>query len=104
MVGSILGTEVVRREDGTLLTGDGRFTGDLRPDGLLTAYFVRSPLAHGEIASIDYESAAKCPGVVAVHTAATIGVEQVKPRFPHTTSRACKRLRGGAASAILVGI
>lgn len=82
MAGSILGTEVVRREDGTLLTGEGRFTGDLRPDGLLTAYFVRSPVAHGEIASIDFEGAARCPGVVAVFTGTTIGVEQVKPRFP----------------------
>ena len=81
MAGSILGTEVVRREDGTLLTGKGRFTGDLRPDGLLTAAFVRSPVAHGNIAGIDVESAAAQPGVVAVYTAATIGVEHLKARF-----------------------
>jgi len=72
----------VRREDGTLLIGEGRFTGDLRPDGLLTAYFVGSPVAHAEVASVDCEGAAKCPGVVGVYTAETIGVEQVKPRFP----------------------
>ena len=82
MAGSILGTEVVRREDGTLLTGEGRYTGDLRPDGLLTAYFVRSLVAHGEIANIDVGAAAESPGVAAVFTAETIGVDQVKPRFP----------------------
>ena len=82
MAGSILGTEVVRREDGTLLTGEGRYTGDLRPDGLLQAHFVRSPVAHGEIASIDVGSATKSPGVAAVYTADTIGVDQVKSRFP----------------------
>ncbi len=82
MAGSILGTEVIRREDGTLLTGEGLYTGDMRPDGLLTAYFVRSPMAHADFTSIDFTAAAGQPGVVAVFTAATIGVDQVKPRFP----------------------
>ena len=82
MAGSILGTEVVRREDGTLLTGEGRFTGDFRPEGLLTAHFVRSPVAHAVITAIDLGAAAEHPGVVGVFTAETIGVEQVKPRFP----------------------
>ena len=49
---------------------------------MLTAYFVRSPVAHGEIISIDIGAAAEHPGVVGVYTAETIGVEQVKPRFP----------------------
>ena len=82
MAGSILGTEVVRREDGTLLTGEGHYTGDLRPEGLLTAYFVRSPVAHAVIRGIDIGAAAEHPGVAGVFTAANIGVEQVKPRFP----------------------
>ncbi len=82
MAGSILGTEVIRREDGTLLTGEGLYTGDMRPDGLLTAYFVRSPVAHGIIQEVDVGAAAERPGVAAVHTASTIGVDQVKPRFP----------------------
>ena len=82
MAGSILGTEVVRREDGTLLTGEGHYTGDLRPEGLLTAYFVRSPVAHAVIKGIDIGAAAEHLGVAAVFTAATIGIEQVKPRFP----------------------
>ena len=72
----------MRREDGTLLTGEGRYTGDLRPDGLLTAHFVRSPVAHAAIEGIDVEAAAAYPGVTAVYTAETIGVDQVKPRFP----------------------
>ncbi|WP_419927506.1 xanthine dehydrogenase family protein molybdopterin-binding subunit [Candidatus Poriferisocius sp.] len=82
MAGSILGTEVVRREDGTLLTGEGRFTGDLRPERLLQAHFVRSPVAHALIEGIDLGAATEHRGVAAVYTAETIGVEQVKPRFP----------------------
>ncbi len=82
MVGSILGTEVIRREDGTLLTGEGEYTGDLRPDGLLTACFVRSPVAHAAIGEIDLQAAADLPGVAGVFTAENIGVDQVKPRFP----------------------
>ncbi len=86
MAGSILGTEVIRREDGTLLTGEGRYTGDIRPDGLLTACFVRSPVAHGAVVGIDTEEAGNHPGVVAVYTAASLGVGKVTSRMsldPH---------------------
>ncbi len=82
MAGSILGTEVTRREDATLLTGEGRYTGDLRPDGLLHACFVRSPFAHAVIEGIDVAEAAGHPGVVGVYTAATIGIDRVKDRLP----------------------
>ena len=65
-----------------MLTGEGHYTGDLRPEGLLTAYFVRSPVAHAVVGAIDIGAAAEHPGVAGVFTAANIGVEQVKPRFP----------------------
>ena len=70
---SILGTRVVRTEDPRLLTAGGTYTDDLRvPElaGALRVTFVRSPVAHAEITSIDAKAALDAPGVVAVLTAA----------------------------------
>jgi carbon-monoxide dehydrogenase large subunit len=44
-------------EDGPLLTGAARFVGDLRPDGMCHAAFVRSPVAHARVAGIDARAA-----------------------------------------------
>lgn len=77
MAGSILGTRVRRVEDAALVTGDSTFVGNLRLDGLLHAAFVRSPLPHGQIRSIDTTEAAAAPGVVGVYTAADL------PLTPH---------------------
>ena len=74
MVGSILGNRVRRVEDPDLLTGKGTYVGNLRVDGLLRGAFVRSPVAHARIASVDVEEARTFPGVVAVLTAADLGV------------------------------
>jgi carbon-monoxide dehydrogenase large subunit len=59
-----------RREDAALLKGRGRFVGDLAPQGMLQAFFVRSPYAHARIARIDVTAAAASAGVAAVLTAA----------------------------------
>lgn len=67
-MGSIMGTSVVRKEDPNLLTGRGRFTGDLTLSGMLHAAIVRSSVAHGVITSIDTSVAAAMPGVHAVFT------------------------------------
>ncbi len=74
MPGSLLGNNVLRVEDPDLLTGRGTFVGNLRFDGLCHAVFVRSPLAHGVIASIDVEEARRVPGVLDVYTAADLGI------------------------------
>ncbi len=73
--GSILGTRVLRTEDPGLLTGARRYLADLPLDGRLHAVFVRSDVAHGTISAIHVEEAAAMPGVVAVLTAADLGVE-----------------------------
>jgi carbon-monoxide dehydrogenase large subunit len=75
MVGSILGTRVLRVEDPDLLTGKGTYIGNLRVPGLTHAAFVRSPAAHARIGSIDVSEARRAPGVVAVLTAADLGIE-----------------------------
>jgi len=65
--GSILGNAVQRLEDPTLLTGAGKYTDDLTETGMVHVAFVRSPVAHGTITSIDVSDAEAMPGVIAVH-------------------------------------
>jgi carbon-monoxide dehydrogenase large subunit len=67
--GSILGNAVQRLEDPTLLTGNGKYVDDLVETGMLHVAIVRSPVAHGNIQSIDLGASASMPGVVAVYHA-----------------------------------
>ena len=67
--GSILGNAVQRLEDPTLLTGEGKYVDDLVETGMLHVAIVRSPVAHGDIQSIDLGASASMPGVVAVYHA-----------------------------------
>lgn len=89
MPGSILGNEVRRVEDPDLLHGRTTFVDNLAVDGMLRLVFVRSPLPHAEIRSIDVSEASAAPGVVAVFTAADLNIP------PHHAfvgvSDACKR-------------
>jgi carbon-monoxide dehydrogenase large subunit len=64
-----IGESVLRVEDERVLTGRGRYVDDLQLAGMLHAVFVRSPLAHARIASIDASRAREMPGVVDVVTA-----------------------------------
>lgn len=66
--GPLVGRSVRRVEDGRILTGRGRFVGDLLREGMLEAAFVRSPVAHGVVRSIDTAQARALPGVAAVLT------------------------------------
>jgi len=68
----LVGQSVTRVEDVRLLQGDGRYVADVNPPGVLHAAFLRSPLAHADITSIDVEAARRAPGVVAVFTGADI--------------------------------
>src|SRR4051794_35079688 len=80
MVGSILGNRVRRVEDPELIDGRSTFVDDLRIPGTAHAVFVRSPLAHATITSTDTGEAERAPGVLAVHTAETLGRDRV-PSF-----------------------
>jgi carbon-monoxide dehydrogenase large subunit len=83
---SILGTHVVRVEDPALLTRGAVYTDDLvdeRLAGAVFATFVRSPIAHARITSIDTSAAVAAPGVVAVLTGEDLaGVPAQKPVVP----------------------
>ena len=61
-----------RVEDAELLTGQGRYVGDLRIPGISVAAFVRSPHANARIRSVDVEAARRAPGVLAVLTGADL--------------------------------
>jgi aerobic carbon-monoxide dehydrogenase large subunit len=52
-----------RREDPRFLTGRGRYVDDIVPAGALCAGFLRSPVAHGTITTLDLEAARALPGV-----------------------------------------
>jgi carbon-monoxide dehydrogenase large subunit len=66
-----------RREDERFLTGRGRYTADLRPEGLAHACFARTQSPAGRILSIDIESALASPGVIAVLTAADLEADGI---------------------------
>jgi carbon-monoxide dehydrogenase large subunit len=68
----LTGTSVRRTEDPRILTGRGRYVDDLTAPGLLHAAFVRSPVAHGRILSIDVADARALPGVHLVLTDAEL--------------------------------
>jgi carbon-monoxide dehydrogenase large subunit len=73
-----VGRSVLRREDRRLLTGAGRFTADIELPRMLHVAFVRSPLAHGVIRSVDVSLAAEAPGVVLAINGAEL-MRQVPP-------------------------
>ena len=67
-----LGASVLRLEDNTLLKGEGRYTDDLKFEGMLHAYVLRSPVASGTFKINSVEAAKAAPGVHLVLTAADI--------------------------------
>jgi carbon-monoxide dehydrogenase large subunit len=74
----------LRTEDVPLLTGKGRFTDDLAVPGQTFAAFVRSPIAHGRLKSVDTAAAAAMPGVVGIVTGADVteaGLGSIPPLF-----------------------
>src|ERR1019366_6264056 len=81
MPGSVLGNVVRRVQDPQLLVGEGKYVDDLAIDGALFAAFARSPYPQALINSIDTSRAASMPGVVAIFTAADIGLSSIPPPF-----------------------
>jgi aerobic carbon-monoxide dehydrogenase large subunit len=81
MQGSILGHAVQRKEDPALITGSRRYVDDLEIPGVLHVAFTRSPFAHATLGDINIKAAEQMPGVVAVHTAESLGLDP-QPGFP----------------------
>ena len=70
MGSNAFGQPLRRKEDASLLRGQGRFTADLLHPGIAVAAMLRSPHAHARIISIDASAARALPGVLAVFTGA----------------------------------
>ncbi len=66
------GASIKRSEDPRILTGAGRYVDDIKLPGMLHAAFVRSPLAHARVVSVEASAARALPGVVAVFTGAEL--------------------------------
>jgi carbon-monoxide dehydrogenase large subunit len=75
---------VERREDSRLLTGGGSYADDTSFEGQAYAAFLRSPVGHGEIRSIDTSVAAGAPGVIAVYTGEDLQAAGLGP-IPNVT-------------------
>ena len=91
MAGSILGNRVLRKEDPKFLTTGGQYVDDLLDEpllqGALHVTYVRSSVAHGTITNIDASGALAMPGVVAVYTAADLGLQPVPSDYNPMVAR-----------------
>jgi carbon-monoxide dehydrogenase large subunit/6-hydroxypseudooxynicotine dehydrogenase subunit gamma len=67
-----LGRSVPRLEDQPLVSGQGRFVGDISFLHQLHMRVVRSPYAHAVLRAVDTSAAAAAPGIISVLTAADI--------------------------------
>lgn len=77
-----IGRRTLRMEDDALLRGEGHYVDDIPMHGLLHAAFVRSPLAHARILSVDTSQAMAMPGVVACFKAADMAAVLGSLRLP----------------------
>ena len=84
---SILGTRVLRTEDPRFLTTGGVYTEDLQLPGQCHVFFVRSPIAHARIRSVDQSAARAAPGVIAAYTGADLAdLPLLAPPMPQMIS------------------
>ncbi len=67
------GERITRNEDPRFLRGEGRYLDDVEAGGALHVAFLRSPLAHARLRSIDVTAARAHPGVERVLTCDDIG-------------------------------
>ena len=76
-------SQPVRRvEDVRFLKGEGRYVDDIAPKGALHAWFLRSDMAHGELAPPDLDEARGMPGVHLVLDAAALAEAGVTRGLP----------------------
>jgi len=68
-----MGASVLRVEDRAFITGKGRYTDDISPEGVLHGYVLRSPVANGTFTIGSLDAARSAPGVRLVLTGADLG-------------------------------
>ena len=75
----VLGRPILRSEDRALLTGAARYLDDVPCEGALYGVFVRSPMAHALVRSVDADDARAMPGVAGVFVAGDMGGLRMPP-------------------------
>ncbi|HET7245834.1 MAG TPA: xanthine dehydrogenase family protein molybdopterin-binding subunit, partial [Streptosporangiaceae bacterium] len=65
-----------RKEDARLITGQTNWTDNIVLPGMLHMAFVRSPMAHARITSVDLTAARAVPGVIAAFSGADFAEQQ----------------------------
>ena len=88
-----------RVEDDALLRGQGRYGDDVKPQGALAAYFVRSPHAFAKIEHVDVAAAKSAKGVVAVFTAADLAAGALSFDLARASDPRPRRQAAGLAAS-----
>jgi len=97
MAGSVLGEKVLRKEDPRFLTEGGVYLDDLKHpllEGAAYVVYARSQVAHGIVTEIDISEAEGMPGVIAVHTAESLGLEPAPSNYNPAVARTLLARRG----------
>lgn len=68
-----VGASALRKEDAKLIKGEGRFTDDVRAEGALHGFVLRSQHAYARFGIVSTQAAEAMPGVRLILTAADIG-------------------------------
>lgn len=69
---------VKRVEDVRFITGEGRYVADIVPENALRAYFVRSPVSHGRLVSVNLDDVRDMDGVRLAMSAADLEAAGVR--------------------------
>ena len=81
---SVVGQSVTRRDMPEKLTGQAKYSADLKLPGMLYGHVLRSPHPHANIVSIDTTAAAQAPGVLAIITPLDVPNRAVAPTAQDT--------------------
>jgi len=71
-----IGKARARKEDARLVTGQTNWTDNIVLPGMVHIAFLRSPMAHARIRSVDVSGARGAPGVIAAYSGADFAAEQ----------------------------
>src|SRR5579872_2900299 len=71
-----IGKARARKEDARLVTGQTNWTDNIQLPGLVQVAYLRSPMAHARIVSVDVSAARGASGVIAAYSGADFAAEQ----------------------------
>src|SRR4051812_10931626 len=100
-----IGKPIPRHEDARLVTGQGRFSDDVKVAGETFAAMVRSPHPHARIVRIDSAGARAMPGVLGVFTGADCLADKLAaiPHDPLPKTRYDMKLTAAGGAPIFIG-